>query len=731
MNNVDEIRDVTYKPELLTIVEYIACSNCYRAKAFQGSKLADDDYYLQQIGGTAPFINSQKNSIHIPSISNNLEDGPQVTYIYPPQTAVMALIPVIANNNPVLDYMGFIIGPISTPVFYNGIKPENTDEGKFNAENVYSIINSINQTTPAIDLRANLDSTNLPGDLVFKGKHTKLCIDNISVTVGTDLAYTYYSSITGEKINVSMLNQDKTIWSDDCTYVIGDGILNVKRYTDNPYDAGLDLDDENTAAYTFTEIFGKCVQGKYFTVDTYTDKARYTVFQEYMQNNGNYSLCTATGLKIGKTHKFDNVSCSGAKFKPQVDDTVIIDKADLSQRTTYKTTKKSEPYAEDYEKTTITDKDENVINIYQGDSYIDFREDGSLKITDAWGSYILMSHGNIQIHAANNLFVVSDRDAIHITGGVESHRAVADIQMESVTSDIKLYAKELIQTGSKSFNIVSTDTVFKSNTITCLAPYIQCSTLDGEAGSIILGDILGNKSAIDIYVNSNNTIIKSDKSIVLASAGNVASLTSDKLCIGKSLIVGGDLSVDAVNINIKVNDININSTGSGGNIKVKNGSIYCGANIEAFNGIKAGIITATQVGAVKSNDGKLAKAHNLNLQTIKNKLNSDMLSEVDQVLNIGAPLDKDVIDSTYSKFTFNKESESCVFVMEDKDIKDSGVTCSVNKTEAGDSLYIYPGQSFWESNGIEIRTYTKDGISITSEGFISYLFNEHNMIRKD
>lgn len=733
MLNIDGFGDISYKPELLTIVEYIARGNCYRAKPFQGSKLPDDHYYLQQIGGTAPFNNPDIKPLYGPipsSISKNMDNTAQVTPIYSPMTAVMALIPVTSVSNPVDGMMGFIIGEISTPVFYTTqSKKEHNDDSPFPAEDVFSIINDTNQVSTLYDLRANLDETVLPGDTVVKGKHTTFTIDNTSVLIGTDLANTYYSSITGECIDSYMLKQEHSIWHSDDTYVVKDSILNVKQYADNPYTAGLDCINNSEYVYTHTEVFGKVVNGKYYTVSMPTEKKLYQVFQQHIGNTGKYSLKAATGLSLGKSMHMDYIKCSGSHFKPDIDDTFAYIKPEFTD-TVYLRATENEAYAKDYNKRREFSVDGTPVELYDCESNILFEDDGSVKITDAWGSYILLAHGNIQIHAANNLFIVTDRDAIHITGGVESHRAGMDIQMESVSSDIRMHAKNILQLGGTTINTVAKNNVCTADTVTIVTPDYSCLS-NTNVSSIRIGGSLDNTyNNSMVYINSKETTITADKTIVMATKNSAVALDSKCLAVNTTLAVSRDITLDALTTVVQVDNMDyarISNSGSG-SVKITDGSLYVNGRVESTGGIMSGDIIATSIAAARSNDGKLSKVRNLNLSSITTRMNTPITSDIQISVNNSVSLQPVDFDQNYSVFKFNKESMACTYRMDKTEIM-TGKTYSITQDPLkGQSLYIYPGKSFWESTGLEIFEITDEGIITTSDGFNKYQFNQPNMI---
>lgn len=736
MHNITEIRDINYKPELLTIVEYIAHSNCYRAKPFQGSKLPNDHYYLQQIGGTAPFNNPDIQHGVSVNISKNMGNTAQFTSIYAPQTAVMALVPYASSNNPVYDVMGFIIGEIATPIFYT--TSAITDKQKvtdFDAEEMYASINKINQTSPLYDMRSNIDETALIGDTLIKSEHAEISLDNISLKTGTDLAGTYYSSVTGEIITTCMLQQYTSVWENNNTYIIKDGVVNIKQYTDNPYDAGLNCLDGAPCVYKFTEAYGKALNGKYFTINFNTTDKQYMVFQEHYANNGMYSLHTATGMKIGKRSNFDFIQCSGSHFKPEMDDTFIYEKTPDTE-ITYIRTLSEEAYAKDYDKIEDEDIDGNKINIYNCSADIEFADDGSIKIKDAWGSYILLSHGNIQIRAANNMFLVSDRDTIQISGGVESHRAVSDIQMESVDANVKIYAKGTTQIGGDTYSVITNNIIETADkNITLITPYYQCVSKDDKTSTIVLGGMLNsssNSSNTSINIRSKDTIISAKNTINTVTDNTAVILDNKALTVGGHLSVGGDINIKDLTARVTF-DNNLYTTIDkvGGNIKLQNGSLYAKGTVEAYNGVRADYVYANRVAAVNSNNGKLAEIRNLNLASIITKINNDRTPVTkDVMVTVQAAIDFDNIDkNTY--FIFDKESAYCCYCVDSTDII-TGVTISnINKNTEGQELYIYPGQNFWTLNGLEITNKKNGEIQVTQEGFNKYQFNENNILGKE
>ena len=90
------------------------------------------------------------------------------------------------------------------------------------------------------------------------------------------------------------------------------------------------------------------------------------------------------------------------------------------------------------------------IKITPGNSYIEFQDDGGIKLIDAWGSFILLSHGNIELHAINNLFGVSGRDTLMFAGANRTDFAKNNIAVEAYTGKLQMISDDNLELRSKS-----------------------------------------------------------------------------------------------------------------------------------------------------------------------------------------------------------------------------------------------------------------------------------------
>jgi hypothetical protein len=116
------------------------------------------------------------------------------------------------------------------------------------------------------------------------------------------------------------------------------------------------------------------------------------------------------------------------------------------------------------------------IELKSGSCTLEFEDDGSIKLVDAWGSYIYMSHGNVEIHAVNNLFMTSARDTLMFAGHNRTDYAGVDIAVQA-------YKGELREMAGKHVHLYGSAT--------------------GDEGGIIL------ESAHDVRVIADNTKIDS------------------------------------------------------------------------------------------------------------------------------------------------------------------------------------------------------------------------------
>lgn len=729
----DNIKGSSFVPELAVIVEYIASKNCYRACPFNTTIDLEDTIYLQPIGGVAPLnhdMNDSSGTLGMPL--KHPTESAQVTPIYAPKTTVMALISKALPSESSDYRVGYIIGKVSDDIYSRfHTKPiENVAPLQdFDTIDVFKVPNDKNQTVPLISTPDNITNDIIPGDYVQRSKQAYTLLDDISYTVGTDLTRTWHSAVTGEITNNCMLQQNYSVYSDSTSYIINESILKLDKYSGNPYDAGLDtvsitttgLEAKTKPKYSYVEAFGDIIDGNYRTRYTKKDPSKKAVettfiptWQEHIDMSGAYRLNSTKSIHIGlvPTHEnedspsFTAIDCTGTHFKPSMDSTVKLQPQMLPE---FEASSAVAP--QEWEKSA-----NNIVK----QSGVFFEEDGSVLIRDAWGSYILMKGGNIQIHSENNTFITSNRDILVFSGGVESHVAPQGFQLESVNGDIIINTGAKVKFNSSDLHINSTylrvdnkaQVLFNSPVITIGKETTTWLTIGSSKAPAI----------IDSYT-AQYTLIGS--SIVVGTDSGLFNFSNNACELTASVRVGGNIIVGDTKYSVKLDNDTRQYKGSGGSLYLCSGGITAAYGITSTTG---SIVAPYIIGETcASKSGIMAKVTNFSLDS-----NKTALAHTAQTSTRNISIRTSKIADSLVKLTDSKEyiSQSCCYRAEPYEVM-NGVAISVGAIDG----YLYPGEPFWVSNGIQtysIKTENKNGITVKTkidkvQGFNTYNYHVSNL----
>jgi hypothetical protein len=707
--------DILYKPELLTIVEYIPNINCYRAKAFFSNHDPSQTVILQQIGGVSPFTDSANGKVDVKDtiISKHALDNTQNTYIYSPQTAVIALVPRSIDNNPVDQLVGFIIGKISTPFFYKNVKDGNPTVSEIqdiNVDSVYEKVNKLNQTSAQVSVKNNLNTDLIPGDSVQRGLHTYTLMDNYIYTFGTDLTKTCHCSITGELTDTCLLKQEYTAISEKTSYIVGDSPIQINKYSYNINDSLFDcigntdqtITIKQDPLYLYVEAAGELIDGRTDTqyIKDSDEGTAIPVYQKKVSMEGAYRLHSTKRLTLKKTveNDFDIIECAGAHFKPEgATDLSYLRAVEPPIKDTFAS--ESEPFSK---------TPENAV------AFMDILEDGSITLKDAWGSYIKLKNGNIQIHAANDLFFTANRDVLSFAGGMESRYASKGIELDTNSeSDIMIRAGENFKVKSNNIALNSnTCGITSTQAICCDSPTIGIATKSEAPANLLVGNVNTN-----IHINSNMLNVQGNKEITAFTAGSCISLYPDKRCqIYANTEIAGDISIGATSKQVTVKTAEGSEkyeyNATNGNIYLQSGSLYANGTVSATVGITSDYVAAHMVA---SSSGKIANAGNVSTSSTKTILQRHKPQNGKSITIDAQPLSETIWDNF--NFEFKSTGSNSYLLEESENI---GTVRAIN-TEGG---YVYPGKSFWENNGITHLTIDENGNEKEEIiGFSKYLYN--------
>ena len=351
------------------------------------------------------------------------------------------------------------------------------------------------------------------------------------------------------------------------------------------------------------------------------------------------------------------------------------------------------------------------IKIAPNNSYIEFTDDGGIKIIDAWGSYILLSHGNVEIHAMNNLFMVSARDMLSFAGANKTDYATCSVSTQAYSGEYRITAgsslrmlsgmsdkSPLILESPTAVRIIAKDLYTDANSVLFTIRNSDTSLSGGFAfqvlapqGQINLAGQQLNFNGGKVGITSNTCAITLTNGVAIAGSINVhggiicdrSSMTVDVInekgaAVAKPFEFSG--IVDIVNMagGLRVSG-DITTTR-----QLIAGSSVIGGSFSKFVGTQDKI---TSVG--ESFIAETRRFSTLTIQNLKISNASDVTTSLSP-----AKLEN-------YRFTFGPASNSCVFTIPHK-MPTGNLSTIQNKgfDRNGTKQYIYPGKGFWEGTGL-------------------------------
>lgn len=728
-----------YTLEMYTIIEYLSSNGCYRGRPAYDTVDGIDRllYSINSYAGAGYYYDSYYTHARPPK---HLKHGTQHIKLYEPQTVVLAAVPVGDPKSSLNPEIGIIIGDISIPAFAKmDKKPIPTVEPlrlhTLDISTMYQTVNDTNQTRTPYYYKGRLPVSSVPGDYVIAGERTGLSMDNYAITVQAGDVRFHYSALTGELHEQAFLKTAKTALTSKESFIIGTKAVQIDQQAYNIYDAYFDcydVMDEYTLTrnsqperYRYATYTGDAVNGSYYTFYSHAPASGepLPLYQTYLDNKGTYTIKTATGLHIGKDVEFTSLHWGGDHIQTdEFLDTIALPQVNVEAAKVLPKVTEEEAYSPNTESTeTVTvDRENNAVSLLKGKSGIDFLEDGSIKLMDAWGSYILLSEGNVQIHSANNTFLVSGRDCINIAGGTQVIKAVQDVHLDATEgsiltnagSDLKLNATNISVGAKEVIGIQGMSTLIKSTDIK-----LACEA--GEKGTLQLGG-----DGCNVTISSQELVLWGNKSSTLATPSCCLSASGVLKACG-NLYVGGGLTLGVCDASITVGDKEHNINTTAGHLLITDGSILVKGMVRSTGAIVATNIIAESVAAKNSNDGKMFKTNNVPIKPTENMLRKQESSDKVTLSTDVKGWDNDTWDRLL--FTFDKTSKACNYVVKgDYELEGEKLNRATLNIK-GEESYVYPGEPFWKSSGLRVITVDEDGNEKeTLQGFSAYGFNKHN-----
>lgn len=733
MFNWDDSEDILYKLEILTILEYVVANGCYRAAKNNGTDSAADEYLVYSINSSAPYNSYSPDILKQRGYSNNFHNIPQISHRYEPQTSVLCCIPRANNSSVMRINIGFILGEISATALSNfeNSKPVHITSDpvyQSNVQDMYSLVNQLNQTKYNDYYEGRLGTEAIPGDLVIRGEHTFSELDNYINKIGTDNVNTTYSEITGELIERTKIKQTYSLLAQERTFIIGEDALSLRYGGLDPHKSYLDMYDvkdnklvknpDKKPVYALVEAQGSFISGTYRTLYTEEDEKqeieRIPLFQERLAADGKYIVNSANAMRFSKSTLFSHIECEGNTFK-SVDELeqngpkhITAPEPLLQQIFVPKGESDTSAKFNTYTVKDILNKRQSSKELQ---AFIDFEEDGSIKIRDVWGSYIYLHGGNIQIHAANNIFMVAGRDYMQATGGSISCNASEAIHLKSANSDIAMFAKKDIKYKATQQSVEASYLYVKGQGKVYIdSPNIRMCDSTETGGTITIGN-----GTTDITIDSRQAnILASSLLNMVTSIGGFIVDAGGTITAHGNLKLSGSLIITPVKSSIQVNDKFISTLYEGsGSVFVTGGGVYASQTISTPDLIMADCMIAN---TMASQSGVLGKVKDFTLTTIKQMLSKCKDNKKQEIKVVKS----NITSQELLTFDFTQQSESCTYTAEPCELDG---TMGLSST---DQYYSYPGKSFWTESGMKVISVSDNNSKPYYRGFASYGFNQHN-----
>lgn len=736
-------RKPTYVPlynlEPYTITEYLPEHGCYKGVPAY-STTAPRARTLYAISGSSSVGAYTQDSYQGGRPIHTFQQGPQIQKLYEPQTVVLVAIPPVREGQSQDTDVGLILGDITIKAFMEFDEPPTKVNEPCKCHNlditdIHTQIQKVNQTSSKHYHQGKVPETAVAGDYVIAGSKSVLSIDNYGITIQTNNARTTYSSITDTITEQAFLKHSKTATEVHDNYIIGTDILSVSKQSYNIYDSYFNCYDvkdnklvpNNVAPLYRSQTFkGELVEGEHRFIYSHASDAKeqLPLFHEHIGLDGSLTIEGAKGVHLKKTVNMPSIVCEGERLQSKDENTFkFIDakKADNDIKSV-KPNEASLPLDDTGIDVAIT-KDKTT-KLLKGEASLDVNEDGSICLRDAWGSYILLSEGNIQIHAANNLFIVPGRDCINISGGVHTIKAAKDIQMDATDGDILMSASDNAKINANFLGLDAKTTAgIQSKNVLLKGSAIK---LDGDTeGGVIQ---IGNKNCTLTMAASNLTLWGTNTA-ALATERGCLSVTGNTVRVCGPMYVGGDLTLGVCKASITIDGVTTNIDSTAGSLRVTDGSLLVGGSIRSTDALIVKQVVAETVAAKESSNGKMYKVRHVPLDPIKNALDR-VKSSKDITLTTKSPDDWTDVWETLT-FTFDKSSKACYYILKDElELQSTPIKAeSINIKD--ETSYIYPGEVFWASSGLCKDKIAEDGSTKrTLTGFSNYRFNNNNVTVK-
>lgn len=351
--------------------------------------------------------------------------------------------------------------------------------------------------------------------------------------------------------------------------------------------------------------------------------------------------------------------------------------------------------------------------------------DGGIILRDAWGSELRMSHGNIQLSAANNLIKVVGRDCLDIVSGMSVIAAGKGIELGTAEGDVLIKGDHDVKIAG-GFDGEGSTTIESKGTSGVLLNGNSAVYVSGRDISLIAKD----PSTSDYTGGGTISLLNGSGPVTLAgtciqahgTTGVQLTAESTALLVGNGTVVAGCSSFQSTgniiacsgDVSVTVPNLRNGETATVTAMKSATPSITAEGGITAQTVIQCNgpimtrdALMGDNVYARHPNEERTLVKLRSNIQPAKQPTSqSERLSAtlVRASAKLGSMLRLIDIKSFLTRlFAFTHTSKACTIqepVFSAKGtggIAFTGVTAVDNTSKL---TYIYPGEAFWTSSGM-------------------------------
>lgn len=341
------------------------------------------------------------------------------------------------------------------------------------------------------------------GDYTIGGADAHLHITDRMTSLGSTDAELTTNALDGSITTDSLVREDRTAGVVEAVKIVNETVLKTTELYGS-------VNTVKQPKPSFVEHTGDLPYGNVRTMYDWDGKP---ISQVSQANDGSIAVSAATGVHIARTTGIVGYTDS---YRMLINRDTEIGELDEDSAYPYDRVAKSahwtkhgaeeelysrvmpvcrpaqpaEPVNAEYSKDTTSTNNSWVAPC---SSFIDVRPDGSIVIRDAWGSEIRMVNGDIQLSAANKIVAIADTDIMSICGGMNITKADAGVQEVTNFGHIDMASgKELNMTASGNVNIVG----------------------DGDVAISSMDDII-----LDVGLDC---LVKSERAVLIKAAADVS-----------------------------------------------------------------------------------------------------------------------------------------------------------------------------------------------------------------